>query len=234
MRDASRDKQAADYLLEFASGCRQAEQRMILQLAAGQLSQDGLHVKVNELAMATAAIRYQAKSNQIELVWTGPANTASTMRGTEQVLLEVIDESQQELLVVVYAAFDIQNVVLAIDRALERGVAVTVVVESINPGTGKQKPNFMASFSQSIRTRTRILHWPLKTRDTDENGRPGCLHAKVAVADRRVLFITSANLTGSAMRENMEMGLRLENDQLGESVMEHFERMFDEGTLVAP
>jgi len=173
-------------------------------------------------------------ATSLEVVWTGPASVASAMRGTEQVLLEVIDQAKRELLVVVYAAFDIRNIVAALDRAIARSVIVTVVVESINPKTGEQKQNFMSSFSEPIRTRSRLLHWPLASRGTDENGRPGCLHAKVAVGDREVVFVTSANLTGSAMRENMELGLRIDNLELGEQLVAHFERMRDEGVLVQP
>lgn len=234
LQQANRETSAVAYLSSMAADCRQLEQRLVLQSSASKLGLDCVDLRASEVAMAVAAARRQMTATSLEVVWTGPASVASGMRGTEQVLLEVIDSAKRELLVVVYAAFDIRNIVAAIDRAIARGVVVTVVVESLNPKTGEQKPNFMASFSEPIRTRSRLLHWPLATRDTDENGRPGCLHAKVAVGDREVVFVTSANLTGSAMRENMEMGLRVDNFELGEQVVAHFERMRDDGVLVQP
>lgn len=234
LQQASREMSAVDYLNTLAANCRQLEQRLVLRSSASKLGLDCVDLRASEVAMAVASARRQMKATSLEVVWTGPASVASAMRGTEQVLLEVIDCANRELLVVVYAAFDIRNVVAAIDQAIDRGVDVTVVVESINPKTGEQKPNFLASFSVDIRTRARLLHWPLAARDTDENGRPGCLHAKVAVGDREVVFVTSANLTGSAMRENMEIGLRIDNCELGEQVVAHFERMSDDGILVQP
>lgn len=38
----------------------------------------------------------------------------------------------------------------------------------------------------------------------------GCVHAKVAVADGSICFITSANLTGFAMEKNMETGVLIQ------------------------
>ena len=179
LQQASRETSAVVYLNTLAADCRQLEQRLVLQSSASKLGLDCVDLRASEVAMAVAAARRQMTATSLEVVWTGPASVASAMRGTEQVLLEVIDSAKRELLVVVYAAFDIRNIVAAIDRAIVRGVAVTVVVESLNPKTGEQKQNFMASFSESIRTRSRLLHWPLSSRETDENGRPGCLHAKV-------------------------------------------------------
>lgn len=234
VQEATREKSAVAYLNCLAGEIRQQEQRLALQSAVARLGFDCIDIRASEVAMALVAVRTQLTTNNLEVVWTGPGTVGSAMRGTEQVLLEVIDLAKRELLVVVYAAFDIQNVIAAIDNAIERGVEVTVVVESLNLKTGISKPNFMASFSPTVRSRANLLHWPIAKRETDENGKPGCLHAKVAVADREAVFITSANLTGSAMRENMEMGLRVENVDLGEQISLHFERMRDDGFLVAP
>src|SRR5690606_606111 len=49
----------------------------------------------------------------------------------------------------------------------------------------------------------RLYAWTSKT-DWFFDGR---VHAKVAVADSRTCFITSANLTGHAMEKNMEAGV---------------------------
>ena len=38
------------------------------------------------------------------------------------------------------------------------------------------------------------------------SGRTGVMHGKCVIADRRTLFLTSANLTGTALSVNMEMG----------------------------
>ncbi|MGV8617596.1 phospholipase D-like domain-containing protein, partial [Pseudomonas aeruginosa] len=49
----------------------------------------------------------------------------------------------------------------------------------------------------------------------------GRVHAKVAVADGDVCFITSANLTGHAMEQNMEAGLLISGGHIPQTLEEH-------------
>ena len=53
---------------------------------------------------------------------------------------------------------------------------------------------------------------PVYTWQNDEDA-IAKLHAKILIADRRDLLITSANLTGYGMRRNLEFGLRSKADQ---------------------
>ncbi|MGB6008123.1 phospholipase D-like domain-containing protein [Castellaniella sp.] len=49
------------------------------------------------------------------------------------------------------------------------------------------------------------------------------VHAKVAVADSGVCLITSANLTGYAMEQNMEAGVLLTGGQVPKLLYEHLQ-----------
>jgi len=228
---AAHSSLAGSYLDSVASRYRQQEQRLTLVKAASRLATID-SVTSRELAFALAAAGDRRTCACIEAVWTGPSSVSTSMRGTEQVLLEVIEQAEAELLIVLYVAFDIRNIVDALDSAISRGVSVLVVAESIYPSTGEAKANPLASLSALIREKALIYHWPPESRDRDENGRMGCLHAKLAVADRKVVFVTSANLTGSALRENMEVGLRAIQKQLAETVVRQFQRMIDARVLV--
>lgn len=53
----------------------------------------------------------------------------------------------------------------------------------------------------------------------------GRVHAKVAVADGDVCFITSANLTGHAMGQNMEAGVLLSGGQIPRLLHDHLEAL---------
>ena len=53
----------------------------------------------------------------------------------------------------------------------------------------------------------------------------GCVHAKVAVADRGICFITSANLTGYAMEKNMEAGVLVRGGHLPDELHRHLEAL---------
>jgi len=51
------------------------------------------------------------------------------------------------------------------------------------------------------------------------------LHAKIAVADREKVFISSANLTDYAMDLNIEMGVLLKDKAIGEQIDNLFNNM---------
>ncbi|MBL8263110.1 MAG: phospholipase, partial [Xanthomonadaceae bacterium] len=59
----------------------------------------------------------------------------------------------------------------------------------------------------------------------------GRVHAKVAVADCDVCFITSANLTGYAMEQNMEAGVLLSGGQIPRLLHDHLQALVDTRTV---
>lgn len=74
--------------------------------------------------------------------------------------------------------------------------------------------------------------WPADKRLRDQNGRHGALHVKCAVADQRVLFLSSANLTDHALSLNMELGVLIRGGDAAPAVWRHFQRMIEQGELV--
>jgi phosphatidylserine/phosphatidylglycerophosphate/cardiolipin synthase-like enzyme len=58
------------------------------------------------------------------------------------------------------------------------------------------------------------------------------MHAKCAVADEDILFVSSANLTEFALTINMEMGILIRDGYMPGMVVRHFEALVQEGTLV--
>jgi len=57
------------------------------------------------------------------------------------------------------------------------------------------------------------------------------MHAKCAVADRRTELVTSANLTGAAMTDNMELGLVVRGGDVPKRIANHFDALVGSGTL---
>jgi len=58
------------------------------------------------------------------------------------------------------------------------------------------------------------------------------MHAKLAVADRRVLFVSSANLTQSGVTKNIEAGLLVRGDPAPVRAAEHIDALRGNGSLV--
>ena len=70
-------------------------------------------------------------------------------------------------------------------------------------------------------------------RDKVEVFADGSVHAKVAVSDTRVCFITSANLTGYAMERNMEAGVLISGGPIP-ALMECHLRSLVDTKVVSP
>ena len=57
------------------------------------------------------------------------------------------------------------------------------------------------------------------------------VHAKCAIADESKVLVTSANLTGAAMDNNMELGLMISSPRLAGRVAAHFAALVTEHIL---
>jgi len=182
------------------------------------------------LRAAEAADRAERTRQQLELVWTGPAPEGSVLRRTDQALLEVIGRARKRLLVVTYAAYDVAAVREALLAAEARGVKLNFVLESKEESGGKV--TFDAALALGpLAERATVFVWPLEERPRDAQGRRGALHAKCAVADDEVLFVSSANLTGFALALNMELGLLISGGELPGKVAGHFGELVANGVL---
>lgn len=154
---------------------------------------------------------------KIELVWTGASTSLVSTRRTEQVLLETIEAAQKELFIVSYVAYDVDSIVTALRNAVNRGVKVEILMES----TSKYGGNLSGShdpidlFKREL-PETILYLW---------NESEASVHAKCAVSDGKVAFITSANLTGAAMEKNMELGIKIEGGDTPKRLHNHLEAL---------
>jgi phosphatidylserine/phosphatidylglycerophosphate/cardiolipin synthase-like enzyme len=185
------------------------------------------------LALLTAAAMSQRhrESQSIELVWTGPGVMEIPLRRTDQALLEVINAAQRQLLIVSFAVYKIPEVTQALIRAFERDVGLRICVEAPEPSGQRMAYDTIKALGQDVQQRARIYIWPRDQRPTDPAGKSGSLHAKCAVADDQLLFISSANLTEYAMNLNMELGMLIRGGSLPGMVAQHFARLMESGVL---
>lgn len=179
---------------------------------------------------ASAMDQARRADESLELVWTGPTVEAIPLRRTDQVLLDLINVAEREMLIVAYAAYRIPELVRAMNAALARGVRILLVLEGMEAGT--LKFDGLPALGKDIAEQAEIFIWPKNKRLSDEKGNLGALHAKCAVADQRVLLVSSANLTEAAMGRNMELGLHIEGGEVPGRVWGHFIAMIRDGVLV--
>ncbi|MDD1786450.1 DISARM system phospholipase D-like protein DrmC [Burkholderia gladioli] len=178
------------------------------------------------LLAASHAFENVSKHQSTELVWTGPTTPFVSARRTEQALLQVIGAAKQTLFVTSFVAYDVSTIVRALNDASTRGVSISMLLESSRDHGG--------SISFDVIGKMRVLVPAAKLYAWRERATPfadGRVHAKVAVADGAVCFITSANLTGHAMEQNMEAGVLLTGGQIPKLLLDHLQALVDTKTV---
>ena len=180
---------------------------------------------------ASAALAHQRQKQKVELTWTGPRSPHVSLRRTDQALIELINGAKKRILIVSFAVYKARNILSALEKAADRGVAITVILESPDVSEGKIAYSTIRALGASLREKARVFIWPYAKRATTPEGKIGSLHAKIGVADGDHLYLSSANLTDYAMNINMEMGVLVHGNDLPPRIEEHFAGLISNGTL---
>jgi cardiolipin synthase len=185
-----------------------------------------------------AALRASAKTAEaarhqesVKLVWTGPSTNLVPVRHTEQVLREVIDSARQQLFIVSFVAYEVESVVQALNKAHKRGVGISLLLESSDRHGGRVSVDSVKKMREAV-LGARVFIWSADAKQRDTGGLGGVVHAKCAVADGRIAFITSANLSTAAMERNMELGVMIEGGHLPNQLDRHLQAMITTKMLV--
>ncbi|MBS0614530.1 MAG: phospholipase [Proteobacteria bacterium] len=161
-----------------------------------------------------------------ELVWTGPTTPFVSARRTEQALLQVIGAAKQTLFITSFVAYDVSTIVKALNDTSTRGVSISMLLESSQDHGGSISFDVIGKMRALVPT-AKLYAW----RERVVPFADGRVHAKVAVADGEVCFITSANLTGHAMEQNMEAGVLLTGGQIPKLLLDHLQALVDTKTV---
>ncbi|MFC6083737.1 DISARM system phospholipase D-like protein DrmC [Sphaerisporangium aureirubrum] len=163
---------------------------------------------------------------QVESVWSGPGTHEVPVRATGRVLVELVAEATRELLLMTYSAKPYEPLLKALTAAVARGVSVMVVVETLQ-GAGSALAGSEPALAFASVPGAEVWHWPPGKRP--EQGAK--MHAKLAVADRRVLLVSSANLTQSGVGKNIEAGLLVRGGTAPARAAEHVAELRAKGVL---
>lgn len=189
-------------------------------------------VSAEELALMLLAAGHvftkAAKQHSTELVWTGPTTPFVSTRRTEQALLQVINAAEQTLFITSFVAYDVSTIVKALNAANDRGVVISMLLE-LSQGHGGSITFDAIGKMRVLVPSARLYAW-LDKADPFSDGR---VHAKVAVADGILCFITSANLTGFAMVKNMEAGVLISGGRIPRLLDEHLQSLVDTKVISA-
>jgi phosphatidylserine/phosphatidylglycerophosphate/cardiolipin synthase-like enzyme len=183
------------------------------------------------LVTASYLVRKRREEEAVEVVWTGPDQGAIPLRRTEQAILQVINSAQSRILLVSYAVYSIPNIQEAVVRAAERGVKITVIVETPDKLDVQNEYSTLKALGEEVASCSAVYYWPKENRKADQSGKIGILHAKCVVADGRWLFLSSANLTKYAFDLNVELGVFLTGGGHAARIEQHFGRLIEGGVF---
>ena len=187
-------------------------------------SWDASGIPSGELAamLLGASFAYQQATSESDtkLVWTGPSSELVATRKTEQALLQVINVAEKKLFLTSFVAYDVPSIEAALAKASDRSVALSMLLESSESHGGGVSIDGIARMREALPS-ARIFFW----REKGENFMGGKVHAKVAVCDEELCFISSANLTGHAMEKNMEAGVLIRGGHVPMTLHRHLEAL---------
>ncbi len=173
-----------------------------------------------------AGYRQRENALQVETVWTGPSTHRVPVRATSQVLVDLVTDARSHLLLMTYSAGPHAPIRAALLAADERGVGIDIVVETLQGAGGSLSGAEPAAAFAGL-PGVRLWQW-----STSRRGAGAKMHAKVAVADRRALLVSSANLTASGIDKNIEAGVLVRGGEAPQRVVEHFTELAAAEALV--
>jgi len=182
----------------------------------------GLDGEALALALLTAASAADHEEDlRSRVVASGPfgdrKRTGGPARMTAAVFEEVLHVAARRLLVVGYAHHASSGATARLAQVAERGVAIDMVFEE---RTGALES--LRTLAEETKGRVRLWRWPEHARGA---GGKASLHAKVVAADRTLALVGSANLTGHALRHNIETGVLLRDPAQVRAVVGHFDAL---------
>jgi phosphatidylserine/phosphatidylglycerophosphate/cardiolipin synthase-like enzyme len=181
------------------------------------------------LRVASEVAAAARAEESIEIVWTGPSTLEVPVRLTLQVIVQLARLSVHTLWLTSFSAYPVPLLLEVLRETAERGVDVRMVLETKEDSQGALSYDAAHAF-KSIADRVALYVWPLDRRPHGE-GQRASMHAKSVVADDVAAFVTSANLTGMALVENMELGLLVRGGPTPRKLARHYQSLVEQGVL---
>jgi cardiolipin synthase A/B len=239
------------WLQKACSALDQAPESMdaaeLIATLPGTTNSDAAHCFAGVIRRAEAVLSWKAlgasidlcssmfsewqQQQSIELLWSGPLPSSHIpARRIDQVFYDLISSAKREILLVTFAAYKVHQLMDGLVKALNRGVNVRLILEFEETSQGQLSTDALNAFPEIIRQKAEIYYWPLDKRERNASGRPGKLHAKVAIVDDQAV-LSSANLTDDAFTRNLELGILISNNQILQRIRGHFGSLCADGTL---
>jgi phosphatidylserine/phosphatidylglycerophosphate/cardiolipin synthase-like enzyme len=200
----------------------------IIDAAVGNVSWESLGYN---LWIAHEIRQRDQQARQIEMLWSGPPPADHLpARRIDQALYDLIASAKREILLVTFAAVKVERLAAALLNAARVGVKIRLILEFSEASEGQLSFDALKAFPPDLVHVAEVYFWPVEKRERNQAGRPGKLHAKLAVVDD-VVLVTSANLTDDAFSRNLEVGVRLTDADALTWAKKHFNGLINDSIL---
>ncbi|MBM3396477.1 MAG: phospholipase [Betaproteobacteria bacterium] len=200
----------------------------VVRLAAEKMSWEALSWTIRTVFSTYQRWRIE---QHVELLWAGPAPADRIRaRRIDQALYDLIANAKREILLVTFAAAKIERLTGELWKAAQRDIKIRLILEFEESSEGQLSYDAIKAFPQALLSAAEIYHWSLEKRERNQAGRPGKLHAKVAIVDDCVL-VSSANLTDDAFNRNLEAGVLVASPEFLISMKTYLESLIADATL---
>lgn len=223
---------SVEFVLQQLPVTNNADLSLLMSDAIRQASSQMTWEALSRLIESSATLLRRVKRDQsVELLWSGPSpENHISARRIDQVLYDLINSAQHDILLVTFAAYKIKRLSKALSLAISRGVTVRLILEFEESSNGQLSYDAIKAFPLDIQTKAEIYYWPLEMRGLNSAGKPGKLHAKVAVVDEQAL-ISSANLTDDAFIRNLELGALFMGNEIPIKIRDYISGLCAENVL---
>lgn len=183
------------------------------------------HVLKSMFATGLVAKSYTSKkSNEVEIVWTGPGRISAGVRSTKPVIEEMLKSARRDETITIIdyrITSNAESIVDELNACLESGVHVNLIVDKSNVN----KTELRKCFTEKSLTKPTIF-----TRKENES-KFYKVHAKVIIIHDRQMLVSSANLTELGTEVNFEIGL-LVSGPVVKNMMSLITKMIEEEYFV--
>jgi cardiolipin synthase len=200
----------------------------VVRKASGNMSWEALS---RVLEVTHGAYQRWQTDHHVELLWAGPspANPIPARR-IDQALYDMITGAKREIMLVTFAATKIERLTSELLKAASRGVKIQLILEFAESSEGQLSYDAINAFPEGLIAASEIYFWPVEKRERNKAGRPGKLHAKLAIVDD-VALVSSANLTDDAFNRNMELGVMVHDLAFRLNALNHIRHLIAAGIL---
>ena len=146
-------------------------------------------------------------------------------------LCDLIRSAERRLTMTSFGIFQVPRLVEELEQPLGRGVALRIVLGDREWHSDQEIDRQRQQLGRAVATGASLLQWPAERRPRDEQGHAGLMHVKAAVADSKVAFLTSANLTEAALERNMELGVLIRGGSLPAAIDRLIDILVESGEL---